>query len=418
MDVRLNLNALATATAAALLIASTPAHAELHRGLWFWGSTDVPAPIDGDPDVPSPYGSIDVVGDPIAESESIGFFNTHGVKRIYGSYQNRPVSEPAVIANWNSQLEAAGIQSQLLLDGTAVNDPAWMADLLVKIDNRLINFNNALGGDEASKFKALHLDLEPQGLALWDLPDDKRDLLDDLLVAYQDIRAHLDAAGFTTMPIYVDIPFFYDKIWDGSEGVGWAGPADRDTWYAAVSAVVDGISIMTFSKNTFSSIDTATSYERGGAMLGKARVGIQPKLGTGSIWADYVTFNGVMNQLEDNYGPTGATDIENYGFWRHALTPPTITAADATAVDAELTTSGGGTGSGGVIIFTGVPGYIYKVRGSHDLRQWTDLHEISTMESARTTQVRLPVSTQERRGFFKVERHHPATTGRRSSSHL
>ncbi|MCP5112609.1 MAG: hypothetical protein GY953_17415 [bacterium] len=159
---------------------------------------------------------------------------------------------------------------------------------------------------------------------------------------------------------------------------------------------------MTFSKNSFSSIDAATVYERGGAMLGKARVGIQPKLGPGSIWLNYVVFNGVMNQLEDNYGPTGATDLENYGFWRHALTYPGITVT-ATAVDAELTASGGG----GVISFPGIPGYVYKIKSSGDLHDWGELHDVSTMQLNRTTEMRVPVKTGDRRGFFKVERHNP-----------
>ncbi|MFT5412870.1 MAG: hypothetical protein ACI9NC_005622, partial [Verrucomicrobiales bacterium] len=310
-----------------LIASAVTAEAQLHRGLWFWGSTTLPG---GDA---SPYGSIDVVGDSVAEDESINFFNTHGVKRIYGSYQNRPVApaaEKAKIAAWNTKLDAAGIESQLLLDGNAVNDSVWMDGLLVKIDNRLINFNNSFGADEASKFKALHLDLEPQGLGLWSDHLDKRLLLGHLLQAYVDIRDHLDAAGFTTMPIYADIPFFYDKMWDGSEGVGWASTTDRDDWYTDVAAVIDGISIMTFSKDNFASIDTATAYERSGSMLGIARVAIQPKIGPGELWSNVLVYNGVMNQLELNYGSGGATDIENYGFWRDALTITAVIGVEVT----------------------------------------------------------------------------------------
>ena len=52
-----------------------------------------------------------VVGDPAKEGETINFFNIHGVKRVHGSYQNRPVSELTVIAAWNAKLDAADITS-------------------------------------------------------------------------------------------------------------------------------------------------------------------------------------------------------------------------------------------------------------------------------------------------------------------
>ena len=94
------------------------AGAEVHHGVWFWGSTTLPDSSS------SPYGSTVVVGDVAKENDLIIFFDYHDVKRVYGSYQNRPVSEPAVIAAWNGKLDAAGIQSQLLIDGDAVNDPA------------------------------------------------------------------------------------------------------------------------------------------------------------------------------------------------------------------------------------------------------------------------------------------------------
>ena len=161
--------------AAIIILASAlTAQAELHRGIWFWGTTNVPSATPGAPDEPSAYGSIPVVGDGAKEDETINFFTTYGVKRVYGSYQNRPLTDPSTIAAWNTKLDTAGIQSQLLVDGNAVNNGVWMAALLVKIDNRLINFNNSLGADEPSKFKALHLDLEPQGLSLWSNHLDKR----------------------------------------------------------------------------------------------------------------------------------------------------------------------------------------------------------------------------------------------------
>ena len=363
-----------------------------NRGVWFWGSTTLPG------GGASPYGSIDVVGDTVAENETVAFFTSYGVKMVYGSYQNRPVSEPAVIAAWNAKLDAAGISSQLLLDGIAVNDPAFMASLLNKVTNRLINFNNSLA-DPAEKFDALHLDLEPQGLALWDggTPAVKRALLDDLLLAYEDVRALLDTAGFTGLPIYADIPFFWDKLPADGGSVGWADATDRDAWFNDVAAVLDGVSVMTFSKDNFPAADAAIDYERTVGLPGEARLGIQPKVGPSELWLSIAEFNVVMLAAEAAYGPTGSTDIENYGFWRHAIATTGIPLAVADVVDVapDLETSGGG-----VVIVHGVPGHLYIVRQSTDLNNWEELRRVRVLAEES---VRIPFQADGPGKFFQVE---------------
>ncbi|MDA7882325.1 hypothetical protein N9A94_08485 [Akkermansiaceae bacterium] len=361
------------------------------RGVWFWGSTTLPGGGS------SPYGSVALVGDAVAEDETVAFFTTYGVKMVYGSYQNRPVSEPAVIAAWNAKLDAAGVSSQLLLDGNAVNDPAFMSSLLDKVSNRLINFNNSLA-DEAEKFDALHLDLEPQGLALWDggTPAVKRALLDDLLTAYQDVRAHLDTAGFTGMPIYADIPFFWDKLPVDGGSVGWLTAADRDVWYGDVAAVLDGVSIMTFSKDNFASLDAAIDYERTTGMPGEARVGIQPKVGPSELWLNIGEFNTVMWEAEAAYGDAGATDIENYGFWRHAIATSGILPAIAEVVEVAPDPTTGG----GVVIIHGVPGHLYIVRQSSDLNDWEEFSRVRVQVAGDT---RIPFKADRPSKFFQVE---------------
>ena len=63
----------------------------------------------------SVYGSISIVGTPVRETQTLNFFNNRGIKKVYGSYQARPVSEPSVIATWNAKLDAEGIESQFLI---------------------------------------------------------------------------------------------------------------------------------------------------------------------------------------------------------------------------------------------------------------------------------------------------------------
>jgi len=400
-----------------------PSHAELHRGVWFWGSTTLPDAS------PSPFGSIDVVDDVVAdgtdEDETIAFFTAHGVKRVYGSYQNRPVSDAGDIAAWNTKLDDAGIESQLLLDGNEVADVGY---LTTKITNRLINFNLAMGTDEAAKFDALHLDLEPQGLPAWDsgTPADKRALLQELYDAYVTIRNHLTAAGapFDTMPIYADMPFFWDKLPVDSGSVDWADAADRDDWYSDCTTVLEGISVMTFSKDNFASVDAAIDYERTGPFVGKARVGIQPKVGPGELWLAIFEYNAVMNDLEAAYGPTGATDIENYAFWRHAIettgvtvgTPIVVTLssdADGPIIwgdddDPVISDADGpiiwGDDDDPVIVFPGISGYLYTVKqGSHPGQGLQTVTQVRT-RSVDLEILRIPVSPQGSRSFWQVER--------------
>lgn len=388
---------------AVCLILGLPAMAELHRGVWFWGSTTLPGGSQ------SPFGSGMVVGNGAAEDETVAFLTTHGVKRIYGSYQNRPVSEPPVIAAWNTKLDAAGISSQILIDGHAVNDVVEMANILTKITNRLINFNASSGTDDASKFDALHLDLEPQGLALWDSgsPAVKRALLGDLLTAYTDIRAHLDGAGLTAMPMYADIPFFWDKLPGDGGSVGWTDAADRDAWFGAIAAELSGISIMTFSKGNFTDIDAAIDYERTGAFSGRARLGIQPKVGHGQLWPTILHFGSVMNQCEAAYGPTGATDLENYAFWRHAIetTQPGVADPISLTIAGFGSTTGVPAGGKPVVIFDGLPGYIYIVRqGSDPDRVMQEIARVRTTTPADAETIAVPVTPQGPRQFWMVER--------------
>lgn len=394
-----------------LILLPLSAFADFHRGLWFWGNTTLPDATT------SPYGSSIVVGDGSAEDESIAFFTAHDVKRLYGSYQNRPVSEPATIRAWNVKLDAAGVQSQLLVDGNAVNDPVEVTNILGKITNRLITFN--AGSTPAEQFDALHLDLEPQGLAEWDggTPADKRGLLDDLLQAYVDIRDLLDTAGLTTVPIYADIPFSWDKLPTDGGSIGWADATDRDNWFAAIDVPLDGVSVMTFSKDNFADLADATDYERTGP-LAEARVAIQPKCGPGELWPTLLHFHAVMHQLEINLGPTEAVDLENYGFWRYAIDhcgvevgPPIVISWPAIATGSGALPwppgvggTGGVIGTDPVIHFPGVPGMVHTVRTAGGLSgNWTDLIQLRTTHPEEPEMFLIPVRAQGPQRFWTVE---------------
>ena len=96
-----------TAIPVLLLFMLMPLEARKHRGVWFWKSTG------------NPYGSAAIVGVSALENQTIAFFSAQSIRRVYGSYGTRSISEPAVIAAWNTKLHAAGMQSQFLLSETS-----------------------------------------------------------------------------------------------------------------------------------------------------------------------------------------------------------------------------------------------------------------------------------------------------------
>jgi hypothetical protein len=369
-------------------------HADVHHGVWFWGSTTLPDASS------SPYGSTVVVGDVAKENECILFFEYHHIKRIYGSYQNRPVSEPSVIAAWNGKLDAAGIQSQLLIDGDAVNDSVYMLDVLNKVSNRLISFNTDLGTNVHQMFDALHLDLEPQKLALWDsgAAAVKRELLGSLLQAYADIRSLLDSSGYTNIPMYADIPFTWDKLPGDGGSIGWTNAADRDGWYADIAGPLDGVSIMTFSKNSFADVEEATDYERSGIFSNPARIAIQGKVGPGEVWTNLAHFTSTVSELDSTYGPVHATDIENLAFWRHSLSTdgPTLTNAPVISISGTLST-------GVNIVFSGIPGHIYTVKSSTNFVVWRDDMLIPATSTQNVEMLSAPIIFSAPFSFLRIE---------------
>lgn len=391
------------ATAVLTLFGGGLAQAQLNRGVWFWGSTTTP-------DGPSPYGSTVVVGDPIKEDESINFFNTHGVKRIYGSYQNRPVTDTAAIAAWNEKLEYNFIESQLLIDFYNIHDPVAVADLMNKIQTRFIDYNQGFYDLPQYRFDALHLDIEPQGSAPWDAADaaGKRTILDDLADLYAAIRALLDSEGLNTVPIYADIPFTWDKLPVDGGSIAWADAADRDAWFAGIGDSLDGISIMTFSKDTVPELTVATEYERTGSFPGLARIGIQPKGWPGQQWESIWEVNSILNDLELIHAPNYATDLENYGFWRYSiensLLVPVIVDVTIAISDDDPGIPIGEIWTGPSIYIGGVAGMVYTVKQAGELNgQWKDLAQLKVRQGKNTETLKLPLDLAMPKAFYQVE---------------
>ena len=347
-----------------------------NRAVWFWASTS------------SIYGSASIVGTPVRETQTLDFFNGHGIKKVYGSYQNRPVSEPATIATWNAKLNAAGIESQFLMSENSWIFPSNHGGFLDKITDRVINFN--AGRPAAEQFDGLHLDIEPQ--ALTDFKDGtptlKRDYLNLLRNTYAAVRTHFVTNGLPDFPVYADLPVWFDS----SSSIGWTDTAERDAWYAAISTNLTGVSLMPFERDTFSNIDNGVNWERANITNATVRIGLETDIGAGATWPTSLDFNAMMETMETNYGTDEATDIQAYAIWRQKLTAEAFGSVGV-AIHAIPGTKQAG------LQFDTETNTTYAILHTINLCNW---QEIARFRSAETISTNITVSTSAPVGFWKV----------------
>ncbi len=369
----------------ALLLATVqPLQACKHRAVWFWRDTG------------NPFGSQSIVGNPAQENQTVGFFASKGVKRVYGSYGGRPVTEPAVIAAWNAKLHQAGIQSQALM-----SENTWIFDdvrpaLLTHITDRVINFNNAPGRTAAQRFDGLHLDIEPQGLPEWSTltPAQKRAYLLDLAETFAAVRAHFVSAGLPAFPVFADLPVWFDNLPADGGSVGWLNATDRDQWFLDIAESLTGISLMPFERLTFSSINSGVSWERANCPGAEVRVGIEADIGPGQTWPTMPDFNNMMETMETAYENSGAVDIQSYSLWREAIAAQPLVAVPAVMLPASPL-------PGGTIIFTAEPGWTHLLLYSSNLCSWQEVQRFRNPEAGPIAQ---PVPFVGPKGFWVVQK--------------
>ena len=265
------------------------------RGIWAWQDS-------GDP-----YGTLAVVGVPASEDAMVDDLVAWGVVRVYGSYGNRPVSEPDTIADWNAKLHAAGIESHVLLgEPDDISSREWAA-LEEKILDRLIDFN-AGRSDPLERFDGLHLDIEPQALSEWSSLDEagKYAYLGLLEETYEFVEGVMDFAG-STLPVRADLAVWFDKLppaLGGTGSVGWPAVSDRDDWFGNLD--VDGVSMMAYERDDLLDIEGDVADE-GLLFPGELRVGLNEEVGT--TWVDIDEMFDMAELLEaDGY----AVDLHSY----------------------------------------------------------------------------------------------------------
>lgn len=261
--------------------------ADPKRSAWMWTQSS------------DSFGAANVLGDPAKEALVRDRFDSWNFDRIYTSVGNLPLSDPEVLANWNATLSAQGVSSQMLLGANTWIYPANRTDLLARVQTRLLNFN-ASRTNPAERLTGLHLDIEPQGLTEWSSSSaaEKKALLYHLRDTYADVRSHMDQFGGADVPIYADLPVWFDS----SSSIGWDDAAERDAWFADISDSLAGISLMAFERGSLSSIVSGVQWEIDNLPI-EVRVGLNVKeIGPGDTFDDLAELESLALQIEQHYG--------------------------------------------------------------------------------------------------------------------
>lgn len=347
------------------------------RAVWFWSDSE------------SLYGAVSVVGSAERENETVEFFRSHGISAVYGSYRSRPVSEPGVIAAWNTKLDAEGIESQFLLSENTWIFPEHRDGLIDRITARVILFNAGQG--DSGRFDGLHLDIEPQGLPEWSTATDseKRDLLFLLADTYAAVRTHFVTNGLPDFPVYADLPVWFDNL----SSIGWVDAAERDAWFASVSSSLTGVSLMPFRRNSFGGIDSGVEWERSN-IDAAVRVALEAHISAEKTWATSFDFNAMMEAVETAYGTAGATDVQSYSSWREVLDAESFSGVDLTILTQPLSLQA-------ELQFETDAGWTYAILHSDALCNWQETARFSATFGAST---HVPVAATNRIGYWKVQR--------------
>ncbi|TWT97540.1 hypothetical protein Pla108_16920 [Botrimarina colliarenosi] len=279
-------------------VTASPCHAAGSRSGWMWSQ---PA---------NNYGSANIIGDPQREEDVLARIDAWGFDRAYVSYGTLPLSNAEAVANWNKSLANDGVTTQLLLGENTWIYPQNRTALLAIVQSRLVNFN-LTREDPRERIHGVHLDIEPHGLSAWSAgtPADRKEMLYLLSDTYAVVRQHLDSQNASDIPIFADLPVWYDS----STSIGWDDAAERDSWFAGIAESLEGISMMAFERKTLSSIVSGVDWEIQNLPI-EVRVGLNAaEIGPGKTFADFAAFDAMATSIEQHYGDAiGGVDYQPF----------------------------------------------------------------------------------------------------------
>ena len=250
-----------------------PVNGAQPRGIWWWTSPD------------HPWGRGQVIGDPAKEAKLLRFLSDWEIGTIYTCFSKEALKNPQWIRAWNERVHAAGKTSQLLLSENTWIDPKNRPNLLsVHLQQALIKFNSTVGNPQ-QRFDGVHLDIEPHGLPGWKTmtPEARKNLLFQFRDTLRAVRTYLDDHGAAKIPVFADLPVWYDQI---GKPVGWTSAAERDAWFADLGKSLAGISMMAYERDTFVRIESGVEWELAN-FKDEVRVGLEVSVGPGKTWKSF-----------------------------------------------------------------------------------------------------------------------------------
>ncbi len=275
------------------------------RGAWFWR--------DG------PESTL--AGRRAMEDEEVAATLVRGVRglrigRVYTAVRDLATESPGRVAAWNARLDAAGIDSHLLLSDTGLLCSA--EGLGREVDRSLLEFNASRSRSE-ERFDGLALDLEPHALGrgsgckAWrgGTLDDQRELLGELAERAAETRGRMDAAGAKELPLSAALAFWYDDT--GGEGFRWGAEAGRDEFFERLGRSLASVTLMTYCTSKVEDVDERSAWERRN-FAGEVRVALAAYHVRGGgaeceTWATERDVEGFARQLERRLGV--GVDFEN-----------------------------------------------------------------------------------------------------------
>lgn len=155
---------------------------DLVRAMWVWGS--------------------DEVLDPVRQNRLLEFARERRINRLYVSAWSALEKEPSGLAGFIKSSRSRGIDVELLF-----GEREWALsenhDRVLTIVERVIRFAEQYPD---ARPRALHLDIEPYNLPIWDA--DRNRVGRDLVDLFERVRARLDGTGLS---LWVDIPIWFEK---------------------------------------------------------------------------------------------------------------------------------------------------------------------------------------------------------------
>lgn len=254
----------------AMMVMSLPVTGDQTRGIWWWVSPE------------HPWGSGQVIGNPVREEEVLRFLTAWEIGRIYTCFNKEAWSKPERIRAWNERAHAAGMKSQLLLSENTWIDPEQRSKLLDShLQRELLEFNDTAASPQ-QRFDGVHLDIEPHGLPAWKVmtPEARKNLLFQFPDTLRAVRAYLDAHGAGKIPVFADLPVWYDQV---GKPVGWMSTVERDAWFADLGKALAGISLMAYERDSPVRIESGVSWELQN-FKSEVRVGLEASVGPGKTW--------------------------------------------------------------------------------------------------------------------------------------